>query len=209
MDRLVSLLNSKPMRVILRGILAPLSQLFIICLLPFLYLAEPFYRIRFGTVYSQRIGHLAINADTFLRRLKAEGWPPRTHYFFFGFDASNQQLFEMWQRLQVPGFRMIESKWGTRLMFAWRPILTRTRFWEKYRMSNTEYALYQDRTPSSPSRIKRCHEADRGLLKWVSAPKIGSFVFMCAMVRIFANGGRSTSTGGRKMIFETQILIRF
>jgi len=147
MDRLVSLLNSKPVKVMLRGILAPLSQLFIICLLPFLYTAEPFYRIRFGTVYSQRIGHLAINADTFLRRLKAEGWPPRTHYFFFGFDASNQQLFEMWQRLQVPGFRMIESKWGTRLMFAWRPILTRTRFWEKHRMSNTEYALYQDRTP--------------------------------------------------------------
>lgn len=135
------------MKRILRAVFLPLSRLFILCVLPFLYLLEPFYRIRVGTAYTQRIGHLAINADTFIRRQRSKGWPKRTRHFFFGFDPSNRQLFEMWKRLRIPELRIIESRWGTRMMFAWRPILMKTRFWEQYRMSNTEYALYQDRTP--------------------------------------------------------------
>ena len=115
--------------------------------LPVLYLIEPFYRIRLGTMYTQRIGHLAINAETFLRKMQLNGPPRRTFYLFFGWDPANRQLMEMWKRLRGYPVRFVESRLGTRLMFAWRPILTKTRFWEAHRVTATEYYLFNHTEP--------------------------------------------------------------
>lgn len=100
--------------------------LFCIVVLPLLYLSEPFYRIRLGLLRYQRIGHLALNTDAFLRRQQLNGVPPRTFFLFAVYDPANQQLLEMYKRY----LHIWESRFFTRLMFAWRPILSRTRFWE-------------------------------------------------------------------------------
>ena len=75
-------------------------------------------------MYTQRFGHLAINAETFLRKIKYHGTPPRTFYLFFGWDPCNRQLMEMWKRLRGFPVRYVESHLGTRIMFAWRPSLS-------------------------------------------------------------------------------------
>jgi putative glycosyltransferase (TIGR04372 family) len=115
--------------------------------LPILYLIEPFYRIRVCTMYTQRLGHLAGNADILVRKLQLESAPPRSVFLIFGWDPCNRQLFDMWLRTVVPGVRFIESRIGTRIIFAWRPILTKTRFWQDHRIAGTEYYLYNHTKP--------------------------------------------------------------
>ena len=68
--------------------------------LPVLYAIEPLFRIRLGTMYTQRMGHLLLNADCFLRRMRDSGHPRRTLYLFFGINPANRQIFEMWKRLE-------------------------------------------------------------------------------------------------------------
>lgn len=140
------------MIAITRKVAGSLFRLALRCLLvfpvlPVLYLIEPFYRIRFGTMYTQRIGHLAANADILLRGLQLENAPSRSLYLIFGWAPCNRQLFDMWLRIAVPGVRFIESRFGTRILFAWRPILTKTRFWRDHRVAGTEYYLYNHTKP--------------------------------------------------------------
>lgn len=116
-------------------------------MLPVLYLMEPVYRIRFGTIYTQRFGHLAQNADTFIRKFQRDGFPPRTRYFFFGENPCNRQLLDMWMRCAPPGVHFIDSRWATRVAFALRIIFYKTRFWERQSISGTEYRLYHETSP--------------------------------------------------------------
>ncbi|WNK00326.1 TIGR04372 family glycosyltransferase [Thalassospiraceae bacterium LMO-JJ14] len=115
--------------------------------LPMLYLIEPFFKFRFGTMYTQRIGHLAENAEVFIRRMQVHGMPKRTLYIFFGLNPSNRQLFEMWLRTDAYPVRFIESKIGTWLAFSIRPILSRTRFWERYQDTHIDYRVYDQTEP--------------------------------------------------------------
>lgn len=115
--------------------------------LPVFYLVEPFFRIRLCTMYTQRLGHLAGNADILLRKLQLEGAPPRSVFLIFGWDPCNRQLFDMWLRTAAPGVRFIESRTGTRMVSAWRPILKNTRFWRDHRVAGTEYYLYNHTKP--------------------------------------------------------------
>lgn len=125
------IVGERPSAVMLKRIFGPIFRLLartvcVVVVLPALYAIEPFYRIRLGLMYTQRIGALATHTDLFLRKQQYYGAPARTAYFFFGSDPANRYLFNMWKR-HLPIF---ESRWGTRLLFAWRPILSRTRFWE-------------------------------------------------------------------------------
>ena len=122
--------------------------LMVLIILPLLYLIEPFYRIRMGTMYTQRVGHLAQNAENFLRTMQLYGAPKRTFYWFFGYDPANRQLFEMWKRTKNYPVRFVESEWGSRLMHAWRPILINTRFWEHHRITDAEYYLLNHTKPT-------------------------------------------------------------
>jgi len=110
---------------------------FVVLVLPILYILEPFYRVRLGIMKTQRIGHLAANTDAFLRRQQLNGTPKRTLYLFFGYDPANRQLFTMYQR----HLNIFYSRWGTRLLFAWRPILWHTRFWEPFDWATNLYSL--------------------------------------------------------------------
>jgi putative glycosyltransferase (TIGR04372 family) len=118
----------------------------VVFVLPLLYLVEPFHRIRLGLMFTQRIGHLAFNTDYFIRKQQYFGAPPRTTFLFFGWDPANKFLFDMFKK----HLNVFESRWGTRLLSAWRPIIKRTRFWESmtcieplryFIMNNTEATL--------------------------------------------------------------------
>ncbi len=112
-----------------------LRAVFVFPVLPFLYCLEPFRKIRFGLMYTQRIGHLAGNSETFIRRNQINGVDPKTVYIFAGWDPANRQLFEMYKRL-LPVY---ESLWLTRILFSWRPLLARTRFFEPLDWSNKNF----------------------------------------------------------------------
>ncbi len=124
-----------------------LRCLLVFPVLPAFYLMEPFFRLRLGTMHTQRIGHLAGNTDIFFRRRQLEGRPARIMYLFFGWDPCNRQLFDMWLRLDEPGVKFVESRLGARVIFAWRPILNKTRFWMDQRITGTEYYLYNHTRP--------------------------------------------------------------
>lgn len=111
---------------------------FVFPVLPVLYCLEPFRKIRFGLMYTQRIGHLAGNTEIFLRRQQIQGRDPKTVYIFAGWDPANRQLFDMHKRV-LPVF---ESRWLTRIFFSWHPLLSRTRFFEPLDWSNKTFEVF-------------------------------------------------------------------
>ena len=145
----------------LRNILRPLFHLsarvvFVVVVLPVLYLIEPFYRIRLAIIPTQRLGELAANMDFFVRRQQLFGNPPRTVYLLFGWAPSNRQLFKMFHRL--PELNVFESRWGAWLLFAWRPILNKTRFWHSMRWDYAEYFLFNN--TKTPLRFTKAEEKE-------------------------------------------------
>jgi len=97
---------------------------FILAALPVLYALEPFIKLRFCLMPNQRIGHLAVNTDTLLRRLTSEGWPPRTFYIFLIWDPANQQMVDMFKRKLT----ILQNKTLVQIYYAVLPIINRTRF---------------------------------------------------------------------------------
>lgn len=115
-----------------------LRAVFIFPVLPVLYFIEPFRKIRFGLMSTQRIGHLTGNTENFIRRNQIYGDNPKTIYIFAGWDPANRQLFKMYKRI-LP---IYESRWLTRILFCLRPLLSRTRFFEPLRWSNKVFECF-------------------------------------------------------------------
>lgn len=115
--------------------------IFCLIVLPLLFVMEPFYKVRLGILRFQRIGHLALNTDAFLRRQQLNGVPEKTFYLFAAYDPANQQLLTMYKR----HLNIWESKWFTRMMFAWRPFIYHTRFWEplEWTENNKSATIYE------------------------------------------------------------------
>ena len=131
MKRLFIRLARLPFDLVLRSV-------FVCPVLPVLYCLEPFRKIRFGLMYTQRIGHLTGNTEIFLRRRQVEGDDPKTVYILAGWDPTNRQLFDMYKRV-LP---IYESRWLTRILFCWRPLLSRTRFFEPMDWSNKTFEIF-------------------------------------------------------------------
>lgn len=109
--------------------------IFVFPILPFLYLFEPFRKIRLGLMYTQRIGHLAGNSELILRRWQLDGHDPKQILILVGIDPANRQLFEMQKRI-LP---ICESQFMTWLFFAWRPLMRRTRFFFPLNWTDRDY----------------------------------------------------------------------
>src|SRR5262245_896465 len=103
-----------------------LKALFAGVVLPVLYLLEPFVRFRFGLLYNQRIGHLSVNTDVFLRKQQVFGRRPRTFHIFFLWDPANQTLADMFKRRMT----IVQNRHAVRIYYTILPILERTRFHE-------------------------------------------------------------------------------
>lgn len=134
--------------MLIRKFVGPLARrimvlFFYIPVLPVLWILEPFLGIRIGLVYTQRIGHLAANTDVFFRSRPEKDKGKRRTYILTGWDPANRQLFKMFER----SCGIIESRWLTRIVFAWRRSLIRTRFWQPMFFNGREYKLYNSTDP--------------------------------------------------------------
>jgi len=92
--------------------------------LPFLYLIEPFYRIRIRDLLQDRIGHLSLMNDVELRKWQLMGKPARTFFVYVLWNPANRQLANMWRRKLF----VIENRWVASAFYGMRPLLARTRF---------------------------------------------------------------------------------
>lgn len=68
-------------------------------LLPVLYILEPFVKVRFTHIWSDRIGHLCFNTHIFYARRQWNPEPSRTLRLIFGWKPCNETLFRLWQRV--------------------------------------------------------------------------------------------------------------
>ncbi len=114
--------------------------LFIIVGLPVLFILEPLWKIRFGLVYTNRIGHLAGNTDILLRKQQIGDTDPKTINILAGVNPANRQLYEMFKR-HLP---IYESKGLTRILFYLRPLIRRTRFWEPMEWNDPDYRIFNE-----------------------------------------------------------------
>lgn len=154
-----------------RKLLGPVFRLMarvllVVAVLPALYAIEPFRRIRLVLMPTQRLGELSANMDFFVRRQQLRGREPRTEHLFFGWDPCNRQLFRMFQRL--PGLRVFDSRWGTRLLSAWQPILKHTRFLDPLHWDYAEYFIFNNtrsalRFTEAEEREGRARLAEMGI----------------------------------------------
>lgn len=141
---------------------------FVLLVFPVLYMLEPYVRLRFGLIYTNRIGHLSANTDVYLRRFELKPMPPRTHHFLFAWDPCNRQLFRMIVRRTREsghhnGIHVYESRWGTRLVFACSSILRKTRFWLPLPFNSTEYFLYNNTKPVFAFTAEELRQGERSL----------------------------------------------
>ncbi|MBO6948144.1 MAG: TIGR04372 family glycosyltransferase [Rhodospirillales bacterium] len=113
--------------------------LFVIAAYPLLWVMEPFVRIRLGYISNQRIGHLTINTEVFIRRNTVRGWPARTVYLFTTSDPANRQMLEMYKRR----LNIYESALLSHIFFACRSLLQKTRFYQPITWS------FADKTPET------------------------------------------------------------
>ena len=119
----------------------------IFLVLPILFVTELVWPIRIGIIRYQRIGHLAGNCDIFFRSLQLSKNPRKLNYILVAYDPANQQLLEMWKRLNFPRVSIIESKILLRIYFAWSPILKKTRFWDNQQVKATEFHIMAQTKP--------------------------------------------------------------
>ncbi len=116
-----------------------------VALLPILYVLEPFWRIRLGSLANEgRIGHLSLNHELYLRRQRLNGRPGRTSYVIAGWSPANRQFMEMIKRAMP----VIESRWLKHVMMAIEPLLARTRFHEPFPFRSLEHFEYSELPPA-------------------------------------------------------------
>ncbi len=100
-----------------------------------LWLLSPIVIIKVGGLTAQRIGHLALNTDLFLRKRQLYGTPKKTIHLFLAGSVANRQLLTMFRRhLTIVENRLLrglfeQSKW------LWK----RTQFLEPLEMHSNEY----------------------------------------------------------------------
>jgi len=101
-----------------------------------LSMLEPFVKVRFIFMYCDRIGHLAMNNDVFVRRLQLAGNPTRTKYVFVGAgDVANRALLALWKR----HIHVIDSGIGMTLLRFVQPVFSGSRFVVEVPLQSVEY----------------------------------------------------------------------
>src|SRR6185436_15009682 len=95
-----------------------------VCALPFLYVLQPWLRVRLAHLREDRIGHLASNTELYARELQQR--PRSAKVVFFVWNPANRQLLDMWKR----HLRIAENLWLKRAYLACKPIIERTRLYE-------------------------------------------------------------------------------
>ncbi len=132
----------------MRVVIAFAGRLAALLALPFLWLSEPFWRIRIAPMLEDRIGHIAANTLVLAKKLQLDGYPPRTTWLLVAWNPANRTLMDMWRQR----FVIFESRLAKRLLLEARPILQRTRFYEPLPFENTEHREFAlGRPPIAPT----------------------------------------------------------
>jgi putative glycosyltransferase (TIGR04372 family) len=121
----------------------------LLCAIPtilILWILKPVYWVKVGRLHSDRIGHLSLNTDLFLRRRQLGIHPDGPYYFFLSSpkDLSNRQLLTMLKRV-IPVY---ESRALTLFFTGMLPILKRTPFYQDLPMNSNEYYEFNNTNPS-------------------------------------------------------------
>lgn len=110
-----------------------------------LWLLEPFLRLRFGRVWVERIGHLAVNTEVLMRRRRLGRLPyDNTLVLVASGPVSNRTLLDLYRR-QTPIF-VNDAMSG--LFSLCRPWLERTRFFVDLPFDSNEYDAFNDGPPT-------------------------------------------------------------
>lgn len=98
-----------------------------------LYLINLFVKVKIGFLYHERLGHLALNTDLFLRRLKLGLLPSDVHYIFFVYSPANRQIVKMFKR----HLNIVESEFLSKLLSPFG--ILNTRFYQHLPFIGNEY----------------------------------------------------------------------
>ena len=121
----------------------------LLCSIPallILYVFKPFIFVKIGVLQSDRIGHLSLNTDLFLRRRQLGIHPDGPYYCFLCSpkDLANRQLLTMLKRV-VP---ICESRFLTLFYSGMLPLFKRTPFYQDLPMNSNEYYEFNNAKPS-------------------------------------------------------------
>ena len=130
----------------LYAIFRPLGLFFSIPTIFILWLLKPFIWIKVGFLICERIGHLALNTDIFLRRRQLGIYPDGPFYCFLcnPHNLANRQLLNMWKRV-IP---VVEGRVLSWLYYGMLPILKKTPFYQGLPMDSNEYYEFNNAKPS-------------------------------------------------------------
>jgi len=148
LDRIHNKTTPDIIRAIVRRILKVypsfiISHIVSCCIILFLYLIDRFYHIRVGLIITQRIGHLALNMETFARK-KNSGWHQGNRHILIAGKPCNVQLLKMWKR----NHNIIESNFLYELFWHSLWLWKKTKLFEPLEMFSNEYQIFQDEYPT-------------------------------------------------------------
>ncbi len=154
-------------------------------------LVEPWRRVRVGMLVYDRIGHLAINTEVFLRRT-ARHPSPRDFTILVSGPPANRQLFEMIARRT----RVWRSPWALRLfVHGLRPFIAGTRFELELPFNGNEYEILAGAKPQLSFTADE-EEAGRRVLLEMGIEPGRSFVCFHARDRAYLDAIHPRSTLG-------------
>jgi putative glycosyltransferase (TIGR04372 family) len=133
-----------------------LGLLFAIPLVLFLWIMKPIFWLKVSRLHSERIGHLALNTDLFLRQRQLGIHSEVPFYFFISNpnNLANRQLLEMWKRV-IPVYESRILCWMYQGML---PILKRTPFSQDLPIDSNEYFEFNNANTSlhfTPKEIEK------------------------------------------------------
>jgi putative glycosyltransferase (TIGR04372 family) len=153
-----------------------------LCALPtilILYILKPFFWLKLGLLHADRLGHLALNTDLFLRRRQLGIYPDGFHYCFFSnpYKLANRQLLTMFKRV----LNIYESRILSLIFSGMVPLLKRTPFYQDLPMDSNEHYEFNHAKPSiyfTPDEI----EKGRKLLSQINVD-LDKDKFVCIFAR--------------------------
>ena len=136
-----------------------LRILAMLCAIPIiliLWILKPFFWVKVGLLHQDRLGHLALNTDLFLRRRQLGIHPDGPFYCFLcdPKNLANSQLLTMFKRL-VPIYR---SRVLPVLFERMLPLFKKTPFYQSLPMNSTEYYEFNSANSSlyfTPDEIEK------------------------------------------------------
>ena len=161
-----------------RRVFRVLGRLFGYPLLIFFYLVWPIAYIKLGTLRAERIGHLASNTETFLRRRTLKIYDPDCIYFLFcdTTKVSNRQLLEMYKR----EITIIENVFIYEFYKGLEKIFRKTRFYQPLDATSMEYREFIDTTSSLSFLVSELERGNKFLSNYGLLDKDSWFVCIYA-----------------------------